>query len=348
MRHRFAEELGAEIGDAIQREAEETSMILVVGATGAGKSHFINSIVPGACVTSARLGSCTQEPAAIYTSFDGKPLILIDTPGFGDTRNRHGRSDAIILSEIARLIALQSAMGVQMKGIIYLHDIFSAKMTAEGVRQLELLQHICGETCWDHVTFVTSKWPEEAIQQVFELGTKESDLRRDFWRPMLRKKAKMFRFENTRASAETILRSLMSQAPVKFALQEEMDSGKTLAETTAGKFVVDTRERDERRIRALKEGQPATAAAATPGSSTRAAAVADDDDDDVDKLYEHIESRRRAENVLEEDVNEEVEKDLKTKMKDFLKGGKKPSVATILSLLIGLSSFAINLITALA
>jgi predicted GTPase len=135
MRHRFADEFGAEIGEAIQREAEETSMIVLVGPTGAGKSHFINSIVPGACTTSARLGSCTstvqlppettnslanysllgtQKPDAIYTEFDGKPLILIDTPGFNDTRSRHGRSDAIILSEIARLIAVQSAMGVQM------------------------------------------------------------------------------------------------------------------------------------------------------------------------------------------------------------------------------------------
>ncbi|KIW85157.1 hypothetical protein Z517_00547 [Fonsecaea pedrosoi CBS 271.37] len=343
MRHRFADEFGAEIGDAIQREAEETSMILLVGATGAGKSHFINSIVPGACATSARLGSCTQQPAAIYTSFDGKPLILIDTPGFNDTRSRHGRSDAIILSEIARLIALQSAMGVQMRGILYLHDILSARMTGEAVRQLELLQQICGENCWDHVTFVTTKWPDEASQGVLELGTKESDLRRIFWRPMLRKKAKMFRFENSRASAETILRSLMSQAPVKFALQEEMDSGKTLAETTAGKFIICAREQDEKRIQALKEGHQSSAAAASGPSATAA-----DTDDDVEELYEHIETRRKTENVLEEDVNEELEKDLKTKMKDFLKGGKKPTVTTILSLLIGLSSFAFNLITALA
>jgi hypothetical protein len=217
-------------------------------------------------------------------------------------------------------------------------------MTGEAVRQLELLQQICGEQAWDHVTFVTTKWPDEASQVALELGTKESDLRRIFWRPMLRKKAKMFRFENSRASAETILRSLMSQAPVRFALQEEMDSGKTLAETTAGKFVIGAREMDERRIKELRSGEPASVALCS------SAKAVDADDDNVEELVEHVENRRRTENVLEEDVQEEVENDLKTKMKEFFKkgGGKKPTVTTVLSLLIGLSSFAINLITALA
>jgi hypothetical protein len=226
-----------------------------------------------------------------------------------------------------------------------MHDIFSARMTGEAVRQLELLQQICGENCWDHVTFVTTKWPDEAIQVDLELGTKESDLRRVFWRPMLRRKAKMFRFENSRASAETITRSLMYQTPVKFALQEEMDSGKTLAETAAGRFVIDTREQDERRHGTLKEALRPSGGGGPAACSGSGCA---DDDDDVESLYESIEKRKRMENVLEEDVEAEVEKDMKTKLKNLFKNGKKPTVSTILSMLIGLSSFAINLAMALA
>jgi len=47
-------------------------------------------------------------------SFDGRQLFLIDTPGFNDTRSSLDRSDAVILGEIARLIAVQAAVGVKM------------------------------------------------------------------------------------------------------------------------------------------------------------------------------------------------------------------------------------------
>lgn len=47
---------GAEL--ELLREAEQTSMVVLVGATGAGKSFFINAVAPGSCVTSSRLASC--------------------------------------------------------------------------------------------------------------------------------------------------------------------------------------------------------------------------------------------------------------------------------------------------
>ncbi len=52
------EEVGESVSSQLKKEAEETSMILVIGETGAGKSYFINTIAPGSCKTSARLESC--------------------------------------------------------------------------------------------------------------------------------------------------------------------------------------------------------------------------------------------------------------------------------------------------
>jgi hypothetical protein len=58
-----------------------------------------------------------MAPAAIQAVLDGKRLLLIDTPGFNDTRSTLDRSDAVILEEIANLIALQSELGVKMASI---------------------------------------------------------------------------------------------------------------------------------------------------------------------------------------------------------------------------------------
>jgi predicted GTPase len=51
--------LGEALSQEITAEAASTSMILIVGQTGAGKSHFINMLAPGSCQESARLESCS-------------------------------------------------------------------------------------------------------------------------------------------------------------------------------------------------------------------------------------------------------------------------------------------------
>lgn len=53
-----AEIFGKDAELQLIREAEQTSMIVLVGATGAGKSFFINAVAPGSCATSSRLASC--------------------------------------------------------------------------------------------------------------------------------------------------------------------------------------------------------------------------------------------------------------------------------------------------
>ena len=57
----FEENGGAEARRRLGEEAECSAMILVLGATGAGKSYFINTLKPGSCETSARLGSCKGD-----------------------------------------------------------------------------------------------------------------------------------------------------------------------------------------------------------------------------------------------------------------------------------------------
>lgn len=215
-----------------------------------------------------------------------------------------------------------------MKGIVFCHDIFNARMTGDAVRQLEMLQRIVGDANWSHVSFVTTKWPDETTQSMLELGTKEADLRRQYWKPMLRKKARMYRFENSGLSAEAIVRSLIYQDPVRFALQVEMEQGKSLAQTEAAKYIIGARKVDEQKYGEMKQIEGGYRS----------------DDMDFDELEKSVNIRKRTEGILDEDVQEGVKKDLRTRVKEEFKA-KKPTLITIVSFLVSLTSVAMNIIT---
>ena len=71
----FDSEFGPGVGEELERAAAEASMVLVVGQTGAGKSHFINSVAPGSCKESARLGSCMYEYCGQCESTGDVPIL---------------------------------------------------------------------------------------------------------------------------------------------------------------------------------------------------------------------------------------------------------------------------------
>jgi predicted GTPase len=114
-------------------EGTQAPMILLLGQTGAGNSHFINSLKPGSVRESAHSMSCRQDkiavlkvalltvniigtsrPELIEVEIDGKSFLLVDTPGFNDTWRDFKRSDSVILEEIARTLAIQKQLGVKL------------------------------------------------------------------------------------------------------------------------------------------------------------------------------------------------------------------------------------------
>jgi len=138
----------------------------------------------------------------------------------------------------------------------------------------------------------------------------------------------MFRFENSSLSAEVIVKSLIYQEPVKFALQVEMEKGKSLAETDAGRFVVGAREHDEQRYSDLKEA-----------TSSRKSEEAE-----IEELKHSLPIRQKTEGMLQADVQAGVEKDLRTRVKEEFRS-RKPTVISIVSFLIGVGSLAVNILT---
>lgn len=205
-------------------------------------------------------------------------------------------------------------------------------MTGEALRQLTLLQKTCGEDNWKNVSFITTKWPDERMQQKYELGTREGDLRKIYWRPMLRIGSRMYRFEDTAASAQSIIRSMVSQPAVKFALQEEMARTGSLADTSAGKFVIAAREEDEKRYQTVRNPS----------------AQKDMSSQELQQMQESIQKRKQTEAVLQENVGEQINSTLQDHVKqEMRKTGKRPTVVSLIGILIGIGSFCASVVQAI-
>ncbi|KJZ69822.1 hypothetical protein HIM_10775 [Hirsutella minnesotensis 3608] len=231
----------------------DMSMIMVVGVTGSGKSYFINQLAGAQVVEEGgNLGSrrlyhpspksndliyliCaleeTQKCEMIPVVVGGSKLVLIDTPGFDDTK----RSDAEILGEIARVLAAQYSLGFELKGIVYLHRITDIRYTGSNVKTFEIFKRICGEETFHNVLLTTSRWGSVSE----EVGAdREHELRKSFWAYMLDRGSNMMRFHGDRESAISVVGQLLIKDSVVLSLQKELiDQGKDLNDTVAGSLV---------------------------------------------------------------------------------------------------------------
>ena len=163
-------------------------------------------------------------------------VLLIDTPGFDDTV----RSDSEILTEIAKILSAQYKLGVDLKGIIYVHRITDIRYGRSSVKTFEICQRICGDAALENVLLVTSRWFEVDPG----LGSdRERQLRDKFWAYMLNKGSQMSRFHGDRDSAIALVSQLLSKDVVVLELQKELvDGQKHLDDTVAGSFVSDNLE----------------------------------------------------------------------------------------------------------
>jgi len=156
-------------------------------------------------------------------------------------------------------------------------------MTGDMLRQLQMIKLVCGENNYGNVMLVTTHWPKRTEEQK-ERGCpiREADLRKEFWREMIKGGSKMFRFDDEQGTARAIVRSLAGKPDITLKLQDEMAAGKLLNGTTAGSYIVDSRRDDETSLQAkLKylEKEPQNA----------------DLREEVKRLQESIEHRKAAE-----------------------------------------------------
>lgn len=206
-------------------------IIAVMGATGSGKTTFINDVSRSSLRIGKGLRSCTNivQVAAPF-QLDGRNVVLIDTPGFDDTT----KSDTDILRMIAAYLATTYESGRRLAGVIYIHRISDFRMGGISTRNFKMFRELCGDSTLKNVVIVTNMWGQvsEEVGEARERELASDDL---FFKPVLDKGAKMLRHDNTVPSAQNILRHLLNNHPLPLQIQRELvDQGKDILETAAG------------------------------------------------------------------------------------------------------------------
>jgi len=203
-----------------------------MGATGTGKSSFINLASGSNLLVSKNLASCTGE-IATSTPFEleGRRVVLVDTPGFDDTK----RKDTDILKTIidylanryATTITYQSRLtiyysyhsGKKLAGVLYFHRISDVRMSGISRRNFEFFRQLCGDDTLKNVSLVTNMWGDVSRELAED---RESQLRTEYFAPAITAGARLVRHSNTKQSAHNILRSLVHNTPKPLQIQREI------------------------------------------------------------------------------------------------------------------------------
>ncbi|KAJ3509700.1 hypothetical protein NMY22_g16206 [Coprinellus aureogranulatus] len=224
---------------------QEVATIAVMGATGSGKTTFINMVSGSQLRTSQSLKSCTEVVAATDPFVvDGRKVVLVDTPGFDDTT----KTDSEILKLIADFLATSYQNGTKLMGLLFIHRISDFRMGGISLKNFKTFRKLCGESTLRNVIIVTNMWgevtPQLGAQREHELSSSE-----DFFKPALDKGAKMLRHHNTLESGHEIVRHILRNNPMALQIQKEIvEEKKDVSQTAAADEI-------ERELRAEKERQ---------------------------------------------------------------------------------------------
>ncbi|TEB19747.1 hypothetical protein FA13DRAFT_1593346, partial [Coprinellus micaceus] len=226
----------------------------VMGATGSGKTTFINTVSGSQMRISGGLRSCTNVvQVAPPFWLDGRKVTLVDTPGFDDTT----RSDTDILKMIAHFLTLTYENDKKLAGVIYIHRISDFRMGGISTRNFRMFRELCGDSSLKNVVILTNMWGEvnKEVGEARERELANDDL---FFRPVLEKGAKMIRHDHTIASAQKVLRYFFNTRPAVLQIQREIvDEKKDILQTAAGeelnKALIEQMQRHKREMADLQE-----------------------------------------------------------------------------------------------
>ncbi|KAG6842249.1 hypothetical protein C0991_000219 [Blastosporella zonata] len=213
---------------------------------------FQDIIIASSVIVSDDLASCTQDVQAInypHPDGSGRNIIFVDTPGFDDTE----KTDFEVLEQIADWmkethVSIKSKLyrlskifrryqeQVILTGLLFFHRITDVRMRGTPLRNLTMFEALCGKDALQNVVLTTTLWDE------VDSGvgvSREGQLQRDFWAPLMGEGCRTARFSNTFQSAWKVIGLFDINAPRPLLVQREMvDEKKDLKATSAFKALV--------------------------------------------------------------------------------------------------------------
>ncbi|KAM7210430.1 P-loop containing nucleoside triphosphate hydrolase protein [Rhypophila decipiens] len=222
----------------------DKGIIMVLGVTGAGKSYFINKLRGHKCVKEGHsLQSETSKCEAVQILLDQDDdteektsITVVDTPGFDDTN----RSALEVLEEITEFLAAQHALGIPLKGVLYLHKITENRMTSSSKMYLAILEALIGEMAIPNLVLVTTMWGKLRDEDYGDAMRREQELMDDYWQPLESKGSYVAQFDGTSESAFSFVWQLMGKDRVVLQIQKEIvDEKKYTSDTSAGAKLIE-------------------------------------------------------------------------------------------------------------
>lgn len=289
---------------------------------------------------SLMLSTGTQECQMIPVDIGNTKVLLIDTPGFDDTK----RSDAEILNAIAKLLAAQYGLEFELKGIIYVHRITDIRYCGSAIKTFEIFKRICGETALPNVLLTTTRWHE--VDEPTG-ASRERQLRDDFWAYMVGRGSLMSRFHGDRTSAVALISQLVINEPIVLRLQHEMvNEGKKLDETEAGSYISDglgeIREQYLQQLESLEEMRK--------NQQEQDRAMRRRLKLDFERGHEQLLETEKQQVSLRADVAAEVKEQIQTEAKRNTSGLRRvvafiPTALSLLGIFVGVPPGAVELTT---
>jgi len=135
-------------------------VVIVVGAAGAGKSLLINTAVGcNAVIVGHALKPCTKRVKSIPWDYQGRKIILVDTPAL-DGEECSGTTVTFEHLEKQLWKWMKDAKVQQVAGILHLHKITENRITAPSARTMTAFHRLCGANAdaSSRIILVTTMW----------------------------------------------------------------------------------------------------------------------------------------------------------------------------------------------
>ncbi|CAE6403897.1 hypothetical protein ACGC1H_005842 [Rhizoctonia solani] len=227
----------ANISDDLSEDNLKT--VLVCGASGAGKSKFINTATGGDLTIGHGIDSETDrvvDTGIPLLKYGDNYVQLVDTPGFQDTRDG---DEVPVFKNITEWLAARYTAKIRIVGFIYLRSIQEPRVLRAETRLIQMFRDLCGDDCLDRVVVVTNRWQPDADEEEVR---REQEIITDIKRfgSTGNKKVQVRRLPNKYRTqhAQQIAGIFATYTPVTLQVQREIvDGGATFIETTAGAHI---------------------------------------------------------------------------------------------------------------
>ncbi|KAF8830854.1 P-loop containing nucleoside triphosphate hydrolase protein [Lentinula edodes] len=216
-------------------DTQNEVVIALMGNTGTGKSSFIQLLTGDKSVrVGDSLDSETDDVVKIaFTDpVSGRKVVLVDTPGFDDSRD--GRTDTEILRKISEFMLNEYDEHRKLNGTIFFHRMSDPRFGGQSRRSLRIFRELCGAATFKNVVVLTTFWDrvneEEGLAREEELKSNSN-----FFKDLVEGGARFMRHDRENSGAREVLDHIFTLVPMNVQIQEEIRvEGKTLEETAAG------------------------------------------------------------------------------------------------------------------